>query len=71
MIWRVPEGGFAKKKINEEIVWGNQAKIKVCNHRRTGVFQRSFMVKYLDNEFHEISGPQSGGGSITVADIEF
>ena len=71
MVWRVPEGGFHKKKVNTEVMWGNQAKIKVCNHRRTGVFQRSLSVKYVNNEFHEEGNFTAEGTSKPIADIEF
>ncbi len=56
MIWRTPKNGKKiNKKISEEIEYENDSVIKVCNHRRTGVIERSFRVKYNDGLYQEIT----------------
>lgn len=56
MVWRIPK--FSEKKTrrrSEEVEYENDAIIKICNHRRSGVIEKSFRVKYVGDKFLEVS----------------
>ena len=69
LIWRLPKPGQKKRK-GESVEFGEESMIKVCNHRRTGVMEETFRLRF-DKEtghYHEIGG-SSNHKEVDIDDI--